>query len=132
MSPNTSADDARAKQLAAELRCLVCQNQSIADSTAPLAIDLRNQINEQITAGKTDAEIKHYMAERYGDFVLYKPPFSAGNVALWVGPFVLLAVGLVAAIVHLRRRRRAPVTPPSAERIAALEQRYREEREAKP
>jgi len=123
----TPQDDARMKQLAAELRCLVCQNQSIADSNAPLAIDLRTQLAEQVKAGKTNTEIKQYMAERYGDFVLYNPPMTAGNLALWVGPFMLLAVGLMAAAVVIRRRKRVEdASPPEATR-QALEARYRNE-----
>ena len=122
---STSQEEARAKQLAAELRCLVCQNQSIADSNATLAVDLRNQITEQIAAGRSDGEIRQYMADRYGDFVLYKPPITAGNLALWVGPFVLLLAGLVAAWVVIRKRATAPAPPPGDERLKALEARYR-------
>ena len=72
-----------------QLRCLVCQNQSIADSNAELAVDLRNQVIEQINAGRTDEEIIKYMVDRYGDFVLYNPPFKASTVILWAGPAVL-------------------------------------------
>ena len=95
--------DARVKDLAAQLRCLVCQNQSIADSNAPLAMDLRGQLVEQIAAGKTDTQIKHYMTERYGDFILYDPPFSGGNAVLWLGPFVLLAVAIMVAARTIRQ-----------------------------
>ena len=124
---STPQDDARLKQLAAELRCLVCQNQSIADSNATLAVDLRLQLTEQIAAGKSDTEIKQYMADRYGDFVLYNPPMSAGNFALWVGPFVLLVVGLVAAWVVVRKRKHTASAAPSEDRMKALEARYRNE-----
>ncbi|MFA6179820.1 MAG: DsbE family thiol:disulfide interchange protein [Candidatus Methylopumilus sp.] len=89
--------DARIKKLADELRCLVCQNQTIADSTAALAQDLKRQITEQIRAGKTDEQIKDYMLERYGEFVLYDPPFNAKNALLWSLPFVLMLVGFVVA-----------------------------------
>lgn len=122
---NAAEEDARLKALAAELRCLVCQNQSIADSNASLAVDLRTQVTEQIKAGKTNAEIKQYMAERYGDFVLYKPPFSACNAALWVGPFVLLGVAVVVAWIAVKRRNRAALDPtPDPARAQALETRY--------
>ncbi|HSH73252.1 MAG TPA: DsbE family thiol:disulfide interchange protein [Methylophilaceae bacterium] len=89
--------DARIKKLADQLRCLVCQNQTIADSTAALAQDLKRQITEQIRAGKTDEEIKDYMLERYGEFVLYDPPFNAKNALLWSLPFVLMLVGFAVA-----------------------------------
>ncbi len=93
--------------LSAELRCLVCQNQSLADSHADLAIDLRNQVRELLAAGKSEAEVKAFMTARYGDFVLYRPPVKSTTVLLWVGPFVLLLVAVAALFVHLARRRRA-------------------------
>jgi cytochrome c-type biogenesis protein CcmH len=95
----------REVELAAQLRCLVCQNQSIAESSAGLAADLRNQLREQIAAGKTDAEIVDYMTARYGDFVLYKPPFKATTALLWLGPALLLLVGLLVATRIVRARR---------------------------
>jgi cytochrome c-type biogenesis protein CcmH len=99
----------RLKALAEELRCLVCQNQTIADSNAPLALDLRNQIREQIAQGRSDEQVRGYMVERYGDFVLYRPPFKSSTAILWVGPFALLALGVVVAVAMVRRRRvRAP------------------------
>lgn len=88
------------------LRCLVCQNQTIAESNAELAIDLRRQVREQLAAGKTDDEIIRYMTDRYGDFVLYKPPFKASTVILWLGPAVLLVLVLGGYLVSVRRRRR--------------------------
>ena len=88
------------------LRCLVCQNQTIADSNAELAIDLRRQVREQLAAGRTDEEIIRYMTDRYGDFVLYKPPFKATTVILWLGPAVLLVLVLGGYLVSVRRRRR--------------------------
>ena len=103
--------EARLKNLGEELRCLVCQNQTIADSAAPLALDLRNQIRAQIAQGRSDDEIRAYMVERYGDFVLYKPPFKAATAILWVGPFALLAVGIGVLVVVLRRRKAASGTP---------------------
>jgi len=102
----------RLKDLGEELRCLVCQNQTIADSAAPLALDLRNQIRAQIAQGRTDEEIRAYMVERYGDFVLYKPPFKATTALLWVGPFALLAAGFAVLVIVLRRRRAVPPAPP--------------------
>jgi cytochrome c-type biogenesis protein CcmH len=99
----------RVVKLTSELRCLVCQNQSLADSHADLAIDLKNQVRSQMVAGKSDAEIRDYMVARYGDFVLYDPPFKLTTLLLWAGPFVLLLVGLLGLAVYLRgRRRRLP------------------------
>jgi cytochrome c-type biogenesis protein CcmH len=103
--------EARLKDLGEELRCLVCQNQTIADSAAPLALDLRNQIRTQIAQGRSDDEIREYMFDRYGDFVLYKPPFKAATAFLWLGPFALLAVGVGVLVVVLRRRNAVPETP---------------------
>ena len=96
----------RVASLAHELRCLVCQNQTLADSNAPLAQDLRNQIREQLQDGKSEREVIDFMVARYGDFVLYRPPFKATTVALWTGPFVLLALG--AWLLVRRVRRKAP------------------------
>jgi cytochrome c-type biogenesis protein CcmH len=109
------AVEARLKALAEELRCLVCQNQTIADSTAPLALDLRNQIRTQIAQGRTDDQIRSYMVDRYGDFVLYRPPFKATTAVLWLGPFLLIGAGLVIFLGIVRRRRTetpADATPP--------------------
>ena len=96
--------DRRAANLAHELRCLVCQNQTIADSNAPLAVDLRNQIREQMAAGKSDRDIIDFMVQRYGDFVLYRPPVKLTTIALWAGPFLFLVLGLFFLIRFLRRR----------------------------
>jgi cytochrome c-type biogenesis protein CcmH len=111
--------------LASELRCLVCQNQTIADSNADLAADLRREIREQIQAGKTDAEIRDFMTTRYGDFVLYRPPLKATTVLLWFGPALLLVVGFVVLVRVMRsRRRRAeaerPLSDADRSRAAAL------------
>ncbi|MBL8311447.1 MAG: cytochrome c-type biogenesis protein CcmH [Burkholderiales bacterium] len=92
VAPSDPALEARVKALGSELRCLVCQNQTVADSDAPVAQDLRAQVRAQLAAGKSEAEVKQYMTERFGDFVLYKPPFKASTVALWAGPFVVLLV----------------------------------------
>lgn len=91
------AVEKRVRKLAEVLRCLVCQNQTVADSNAALAIDLRRQIAEQVRAGKSDDEIKAYMIERYGEFVLYDPPLNLKNIALWVLPFVLMLIGFYVA-----------------------------------
>ena len=99
--------DMRLKSLENELRCLVCQNQTLADSNAPLAEDLRREVRDLATGGKTDAEIRAYLVARYGDFVLYKPPVKSTTYVLWFGPFLLLACGAVAWWVLIRRRSRA-------------------------
>ncbi|MFO1363951.1 MAG: cytochrome c-type biogenesis protein [Burkholderiales bacterium] len=105
----------RAVRLAEQLRCLVCQNQSIAESNAELAVDLRRQISEQIAAGRSDGEIVDFMVQRYGDFVLYRPPFKAATLLLWLGPALLLLAGLWALARALRRRGRAPDERPLSE-----------------
>lgn len=94
-----------AAAIASELRCLVCQNQSIAESNAPLAVDLRNQVREQLKEGRTRGEIRAYMVERYGNFVLYRPPVNAATLLLWLGPLLLLITGL--AVLYRRIARRA-------------------------
>ena len=98
---------ARAVKLAEKLRCLVCQNQSIAESNAELAQDLRRQIREQIAAGKSDDQIADYMTARYGDFVLYQPPFRTTTLLLWLGPALLVLVGFVILARTLRSKRAA-------------------------
>ena len=105
------AVEKRLKALAEELRCLVCQNQTIADSSAPLAVDLRNQIRTQMGQGRSDDQIRDYMVERYGDFVLYRPPFHAVTALLWLGPPLLVAVGIATWLFVIRRRRQAPGVP---------------------
>lgn len=95
----------RVTALAEELRCLVCQNQTIAESNAPLAIDLKNQVREQMKQGTSDREILDFMVARYGDFVLYRPPFMASTLLLWLGPLLLLAAGLFTLFFNLARRR---------------------------
>ena len=97
--------------LASELRCLVCQNQTIADSNADLAVDLRNEIREKIESGMSDAEIKDFMVARYGDFVLYRPPLKNTTLFLWVGPFLLLAMGGGILYFTLRQRRQRAAEP---------------------
>jgi cytochrome c-type biogenesis protein CcmH len=97
--------DQRLMRLSTELRCLVCQNETLADSRADLAVDLRNQIREQMRAGKSDAQIKAWLTDRYGDFVLYRPPVKSGTWLLWFGPFVLLIAAVALLFGYLRRRR---------------------------
>ena len=97
-----AAQEARYHQLINELRCLVCQNQTIAESNAPLAVDLRTQVIKQLSEGRSNAEITGYLTDRYGDFVLYRPPFKASTVLLWAGPFLLLLGGLIWAWRVLR------------------------------
>jgi len=99
------ADARRAAELAAQLRCLVCQNQSIAESNAELAVDLRKQIDTQIRAGRSDHEIRDFMVARYGDFVLYRPPFKLTTILLWIGPALLAALALLAFARTVRARR---------------------------
>jgi cytochrome c-type biogenesis protein CcmH len=94
----------RVHKLGEELRCLVCQNQNIADSHADLAMDLKKELREQVSAGRSDREILDFMVERYGDFVLYRPPFKAITVLLWVGPFALLLITVFALARRLRHR----------------------------
>lgn len=104
--PEDPVANKRAVQLAEQLRCLVCQNQSIAESSAELAVDLRRQIREQIGQGKSDIQIVDFMVERYGDFVLYRPPVKASTWLLWFGPPVLLLIGFGALFRYLRERRK--------------------------
>ena len=98
--------EARLKTLAVELRCLVCQNQTLADSNAPLAEDLRREVREMITKGMSDKEIIDFLVQRYGDFVLYRPPWKATTTLLWLGPFLLLIAGATALVLALRRRQK--------------------------
>jgi cytochrome c-type biogenesis protein CcmH len=97
--------EARVQKLAEQLRCLVCQNQNLADSHADLAEDLKNQVREMVQKGLSDREIIDYLVQRYGDFVLYRPPVKATTWLLWAGPFALLAVALSVLAARLRRRR---------------------------
>lgn len=98
--------EARVNALANELRCLVCQNQTLADSNAPLAVDLKNQIRERMREGASEGDIIGFMVERYGDFVLYRPPFKSTTLLLWAGPMLLMIAGLAGLYYRLARRRR--------------------------
>ncbi|MGC4090870.1 MAG: cytochrome c-type biogenesis protein CcmH [Polyangiaceae bacterium] len=103
----------RLMDISAELRCLVCQNQTIADSHADLALDLRREIRSMIQQGKSDKEILDFMVARYGDFVLYRPPVQNNTALLWFGPLLILAVGLGALLRYLRRRSQAVAAAPA-------------------
>jgi len=106
----TPEQEQRYQHLIEELRCLVCQNQNLADSNADLAKDLREQVYTMIRQGATDQEIVDYMVNRYGDFVLYRPPFKKTTAPLWIGPFVILAIGVLVVALYVRRRRREPAS----------------------
>jgi cytochrome c-type biogenesis protein CcmH len=98
--------EARMVRITSELRCLVCQNQTIADSNASLAVDLRREARALIRQGKSDEEVVAYMTERYGDFVLYRPPLKATTLLLWFGPALMLVIGAAVLVIVLRRRGR--------------------------
>lgn len=109
-APSAAEDpvlEKRVVEVSEELRCLVCQNQTVADSHAELAIDLKNQVRDMLRSGKSEREIKDYMVQRYGDFVLYRPPVKSSTWVLWLGPFVLLigALGFYFAKLKQRTRR---------------------------
>ena len=111
-------------QVAGELRCLVCQNETLADSQADLAVDLRQQIRQRLQRGESPAAIDDFMVARYGEFVRYRPAFSATTALLWVGPFVLLAIALGALVAQVRGRRRqanpAALTAAELQQVSAL------------
>ena len=127
VQPDEMLDDpaleARARVISRDLRCLVCQNQSIDDSNAPLARDLRIIVRERLVAGDTDGQVRDFVVGRYGDYVLLRPPFRAGTLVLWLGLAAVLAAGAVSVLVFLRRRRtaaEAPLSPEEERRLAAL------------
>ncbi|ULQ46489.1 cytochrome c-type biogenesis protein CcmH [Flagellatimonas centrodinii] len=121
-TPAVEAD--RYQRLIHELRCLVCQNQSIAESNAPLAQDLREQVATQLAAGRSDDQIRDYLTDRYGDFVLYRPPFRWRTALLWLGPFLLVLVGL-AVVWRQGRRVVAAPAPPDADALKRLLEEHR-------
>ena len=100
----TQQQEERFKQLTLELRCLVCQNQNLADSDAQLAHDLRAEVHEMLLAGNTNDEIKQFMVERYGDFVLYRPPVQQNTYLLWLGPFIILLIGAIVLRANIKKR----------------------------
>jgi cytochrome c-type biogenesis protein CcmH len=114
--------EARARSLFREVRCLVCQNESIDDSEAPLAGDLRKIVRQEVQAGKSDAEIKRFLTDRYGEFVLLKPSFAVGNAVLWVTPFAIVGLGAIGLILVGRRRREetAPLDEDEQRKLEAL------------
>lgn len=99
-----ATEESRFNTLIAELRCLVCQNQSLADSDAGLAEDLRHEVLKQMREGKNDAEVKRFLVERYGDFVLYRPPLQTNTLFLWLGPGAILLIGAFFVILNVRNR----------------------------
>jgi cytochrome c-type biogenesis protein CcmH len=113
--------EARMMKLATDMRCLVCQNQSLAESHSDFAADLRQEMREMMQQGKTDQEIVDYMVARFGDFVLFKPPLKTTTVLLWFGPFILLVIGGTALIISLKRRRQRKQASLSAAEIARAE-----------
>ena len=121
-----NADDPVIEQrlvnLAEDLRCLVCQNESLAGSHAELAEDLRREIRAQMKAGKDDKEVIAYLTERYGDFVLYRPPFKPATYFLWLGPVLFLGIGGGAWVMTLRRRRAVQAVPLDEKKLAAAAQ----------
>jgi len=108
----SDAEEQRFRALAAELRCVMCQNQSIADSNAPIAHDLRTEVLRLMREGRNDAQIKQYLVERYTDFVLYEPPMKKSTWLLWAGPFLMLLIGAGAVITVIRRKNAAPAAAP--------------------
>lgn len=110
-----AAEQARYEALIHVFRCLVCQNETIADSDADLAADLRRQVHDMVASGKSDADIRAYLVDRYGNFVLYKPPVETNTWILWSGPFLLLLVGLAVVITVVRRRAHMDAAPPAGE-----------------
>jgi len=106
-----STEEQRFQKLTQELRCLVCQNETLADSNADLAKDLRKEVFDMVQSGKTNAEIKDYLTIRYSDFVLYEPPVKKGTFLLWFGPALLLLVGVI-ALIFVVRRHASPMQAP--------------------
>lgn len=114
----------RVNDITKELRCLVCQNQTIADSHADLAVDLKNQVRSMVKSGKTQTEIVDYMVQRYGDFVRYRPPMEPKTFLLWMGPFLLMVGGIILLAVNLRKRKKiiadAPLSADESDRLQSL------------
>lgn len=125
------AKQERYETLLQEIRCLVCQNESLASSGAGLADDLRGEIHRMVEQGRSDAEIRQYLVDRYGDFVLYRPPVTAKTYLLWFGPILLAAIGLLALVITVRRRAGAAsapdLDPAERERLRRMLDKYRDE-----
>jgi cytochrome c-type biogenesis protein CcmH len=121
---DTPEQEATYDKLVTELRCLVCQNQNLADSNAELAVDMRRKTYEMVMQDKSVAEISDFMVDRYGEFVLYRPPLNSNTVLLWVGPFVILALGIFLLLRTIQKRRRqsgtADLSPERMKTAAAL------------
>jgi cytochrome c-type biogenesis protein CcmH len=117
--------EARARTLSKKLRCMVCQNQSIDDSDAPLARDLRLLVRERLAAGDSDTKVIDFLTARYGEFVLLKPRFNTGTALLWLAPLIALAVGGLGVVVALRRRRAQPESADAAEPVLTAAERAR-------
>jgi cytochrome c-type biogenesis protein CcmH len=118
------AQEARAREITRELRCVVCQNQSVDDSDAPLAKDIRVLVRERIAAGESDEAVKDFIVQRYGQYVLLRPPFGIDTALIWIGPFALFAIALGLALVFMRRGRGdalqpQPLTPEEESRLDA-------------
>jgi len=107
-------------KISAELRCLVCQNQTIADSHAELAVDLKNQVREMVASGKSEDDIVAYMVKRYGDFVRYRPPVNQATFLLWAGPFLLMAIGIFFLFLNLKKRRTVVTDAPLSDEESGL------------
>jgi cytochrome c-type biogenesis protein CcmH len=118
---DTPAEELHFKKLIEQLRCLVCQNQSLADSDAELAHDLRAEVYEMVQAGKTDEEITEFLVARYGDFVLYNPPVKPSNYLIWFGPFALLLLAIFLLVRAVRRQKRTAITDMTPEERARLD-----------
>lgn len=114
--------EARARDISRGLRCLVCQNESIDESNADLARDLRVLVRERLVAGDSDGQVVQFIVDRYGDFVLLRPPLKPATYALWAAPVVMLALAAAAAAMYLRRHRRAPPPPLTVEETARVEE----------
>ncbi|MEO8402043.1 MAG: cytochrome c-type biogenesis protein [Gammaproteobacteria bacterium] len=118
---NSSAEQIRFTQLTTQLRCLVCQNQNLAESNAPLATDLRDHVYAQLMRGQSDKQIVDYLVARYGDFILYRPPLNGATLGLWFGPFLFLILALGWLFSYIRRRRPA-VCPRDPVNLASVEE----------
>jgi len=125
------AKQERYEQLLHELRCLVCQNESLASSGAGLAGDLRREVHRMVAEGKSNEQIKQFLVERYGDFVLYRPRVTAKTYLLWFGPFVLAVIGMIALVIAIRRRGRITaheLDPADRDRLQQLLDKHRDDR----
>ena len=130
---DTPEQEERYKKLIAELRCLVCQNQNLADSDAELAVDMRRKAYELVKQDKTKTEIANFMVDRYGEFVLYRPPFNRNTVLLWIGPFIILLIGvtlLIRTIVRRRTEQDTDVDDATLKTAANLLDNHRDKRDA--